>query len=240
MIKVAFADDVVADHEEAEISFLVATSVRNIPPWDLLESRIRVMEQKLTDGTLTIRDKTDPFIESWHTAYRSFGLNPNRTRPSVEALGRRVARDGRLPRINPAVDAYNLISLHHGLPTGAFDLDAIEGDIIIRRAGPGEPFVGIGGNDDPAREGEIVYADASRLLTRGWNYRDCDHTKVTPTSRAVIFMVERVSKEVPHEVLECALDELAELIANHAHVAARANLNRHHPIVVFPRTAPGT
>lgn len=240
MIRVAFADDIVADHEEAEISFLVATSVRNIPPWDLLESRIQEMEQNLAEGIFTIRDKKHPFIESWHTAYRSFGLNPNRMRPSVEALGRRVARHGRLPRINPAVDAYNLVSLHHGLPAGAFDLDAIEGDLVIRRAGPDEPFFGIGGSADSAHEGEIVYADASRLLTRGWNYRDCDHTKVTPTSRAVIFMVERVSKNIPHEALESALDELEGLIAGHAQVAARADLNRHNPIIVLPRTAPGT
>ncbi len=237
-MQVAFSEDVIADYEEAEVSFLIAASVDNASPWDFLEETIRVAEQELTAGAWEPRGGADPFIESWRVAYRSFGLNPHRTRPSVAALGRRVARDRGLPRINPAVAAYNLVSLRHGLPAGAFDLDAVEGDIVIRRAGPDEPFRGIGGGSELAREGEVVYADACRLLTRGWNYRDCDHTKVTPTSRTVLFMVERISRDVPHEALERALDELESLIANHAHVAARAWLNRQNPIIELPRTAP--
>lgn len=238
MTQIAFADDVLADYEEAEVNFIVATSVDNSSRWNLLDTAIRTIEQELTDGTWAPRYQDDPFIESWHTEYRSFGLNPNRTRPSVEALRRRAVRDRRLPRINPTVDAYNLISLRHGLPTGAFDLDAIDGDIIIRRACPDEPFRGIGGDDEIARKDEVVYADASRVLTRGWNYRDCDHTKVTSTTRTALFMVERVSRDVPHKALDNALDELTSLITGHAHVTARASLHRYNPITKLPSTAP--
>lgn len=238
MMWVAFSEDIIADYEEPEISFLMATSVDNASPWGALEKSIHVAEQELIDGTWEPQAGADPSIESWRVAYRSFGLNPNRTRPSVDALSRRVARDRKLPRINPVVDAYNLVSLRYGLPAGAFDLDVVDGDIVIRRAGPDEPFRGIGGDDELVRAGEIVYADACRLLTRGWNYRDCDHTKVTPTSRTVLFMVERVSRDVLHETLERALDELGSLIANHAHIAARACLNRRNPIIELPYTAP--
>jgi len=237
MTQVGVSEEVIAVYEEAEISFLLATSVNNDPPWRFLEEAIRVTEQELKDGSWEPRTGADPFIESWRVAYRSFGLNPNRTRPSIDALSRRAARDRRLLRINPAVDAYNLVSLRHGLPAGAFDLDAVEGDIVIRRAGYDEPFRGIGGSNELARDGEVVYADACRLLTRGWNYRDCDHTKVTTTSRTVLFMVERVSRDVPHEALKCALDELGSLIVNHAQVAVRACLNRQNPIVELPHTA---
>jgi hypothetical protein len=34
---------------------------------------------------------------SWHEAYRKFGTNPRRIRPSVDALHRRLASQGRLP-----------------------------------------------------------------------------------------------------------------------------------------------
>lgn len=67
-------------------------------------------------GTWHPADDTDPRIEAWHTAYRSFGTNPRRIRPSVDALGRRFAKKGTLPRINPAVDSYNAVSVRHGLP----------------------------------------------------------------------------------------------------------------------------
>lgn len=69
---------------------------------------------------------------AWHTAYRSFGTNPRRIRPSVDVLGRRMDKKGTLLRINPAVDSYNVVSVRHGLPAGAFDLDHVTGDVHIR------------------------------------------------------------------------------------------------------------
>lgn len=238
MTQIAFADDVLADYPEAEVSFIVATSLDNTSRWGLLEDTIEEIDRELAKDSWAPPNQDDPFIESWHAAYRSFGLNPKRTRPSVEALRRRVVRDRRLPRINSAVDTYNVISLRHELPAGAFDIDAVEGDIVIRRARAGEPFRGIGGDDDTTREGEIVYADARRILTRGWNYRDCDHTKVTLATRTALFMVERISRVVPCEALEDALDELKSLMRGHAQVTARTSLNRHHPKTVLPNTAP--
>ncbi len=236
MRQIAFAGDVLAKYAEAEISFLVATSVKNDSRWDLLEIAIGKAEQELRDGTWTLPDQNDPFIESWHAAYRSYGLNPNRTRPSVEALQRRVVRDRRLPRINPAVDAYNLVSLRQGLPAGAFDLDAVDGDIFIRRARSGEPFRGIGGDVEITLEGEVVYADTNRVLTRGWNYRDCDYTKVTSATQTVLFLVERVSSDVPHGALDNALDQLESLITGHAHVTARTSIDRNNPASILPST----
>src|SRR5690606_40691164 len=46
-------------------------------------------------------------IDAWKDAYRAFGAKPQRTRPSVDALTRRLP----LPEINLAVDAYNSISV---------------------------------------------------------------------------------------------------------------------------------
>jgi hypothetical protein len=62
-------------------------------------------------------------VEAWREAYRGFGVNPRRARPSVDALLRRAE----LPGINRVVDAYNAISVRHGLPIGGEDLDAYDG-----------------------------------------------------------------------------------------------------------------
>ena len=48
-------------------------------------------------------------VADWRAAYRAFGAKPQRTRPSVEALLRRL--DAGLPRIDRITDAYNAVSM---------------------------------------------------------------------------------------------------------------------------------
>jgi DNA/RNA-binding domain of Phe-tRNA-synthetase-like protein len=63
-------------------------------------------------------------------------------------VGRRLAKKGALPRINPAVDSYNAVSVRHGLPAAAFDLDHVTGEVVIRPAdgtGPSGTSGGQGG-----------------------------------------------------------------------------------------------
>src|SRR5438093_13412536 len=43
-----------------------------------------------------------PHIVAWHEAYRAFGSKPQRTRPSVDALLRRIPAG--LPEVNQVVD----------------------------------------------------------------------------------------------------------------------------------------
>ncbi len=77
------------------------------------------------------------------TLYKSFGTDPSRHRPSSEALLRRVLKGQSLYRINNAVDTCNLTSLHALLPIGMYDLDRIEGDVVLRTGRDGEEYEGI-------------------------------------------------------------------------------------------------
>jgi DNA/RNA-binding domain of Phe-tRNA-synthetase-like protein len=110
----------------------------------------------------------------------------------VAALRRRLARSGRLPRISAAVDCYNLVSVTHGVPAGAFDLDAVEGDITVRFAAGDEDFTPLGEPDvtEHPRPGEVIYTDAKSVLTRHWNHRDADRTKVTADGARIVFLLE--------------------------------------------------
>jgi DNA/RNA-binding domain of Phe-tRNA-synthetase-like protein len=75
--------------------------------------------------------------------YRLFGIDPTKTRPSSEALLRRVLKSKPLPRIISAVDLCNLLSLKFLLPIGLYDAGKITGDVELRRGNPGESFPGI-------------------------------------------------------------------------------------------------
>ncbi|MFC9428217.1 B3/4 domain-containing protein [Streptomyces sp. NPDC056987] len=202
----------------ALIALVTATGLRGREPWPRTAAALAELEQGLADGTWHPADETDPRIEAWHTAYRAFGTNPRRIRPSVDALGRRLAKKGALPRIGPAVDAYNAVSVRHALPAGAFDLDRVTGDIEIRHADGTESFTPLGEPDttETPKPGEVVYADTSGVLTRHWNHRDAHRTRVTEDSARVAFLLETVDADRDGDLLKAAAEELHGLLVPHS------------------------
>ncbi|MER5294793.1 phenylalanine--tRNA ligase beta subunit-related protein [Streptomyces pharetrae] len=199
------------------IALVTATGLNGREPWPATATALDDLEQRLADGSWQPADETDPRIEAWHTAYRSFGTNPRRVRPSVDALGRRMTKKGTLPRINPAVDSYNAVSVRHGLPAGAFDLDHVTGEVQIRHADGTEEFTPLGepGTVENPRPGEIVYADTTGVLTRHWNHRDAHRTRVTEDSTHVTFVLETLHAPRDGHLLRTAAEELRGLLLPH-------------------------
>ncbi|MFC5909134.1 B3/4 domain-containing protein [Streptacidiphilus monticola] len=212
-------DRVVADaFPDTLIAVVTASGLRGHEPWPQTGRALEELERQLAEGTWQPADETDPRIAAWHTAYRSWGTNPRRIRPSVDALGRRLAKRGSLPRINPAVDSYNAASVRNGLPAGAFDLDQVVGDIRIHRAVGTESFIPLGEPDTVERPapGEVVYTDNAGVLTRQWNHRDAHRTRVTEDSTQVAFVLETLHATRDGHFLKAAADELQELLVPHA------------------------
>ncbi|MDX2922753.1 MULTISPECIES: B3/4 domain-containing protein [Streptomyces] len=200
-------------------------------PWPRTAAAMEELERDLASGAWSPADESDPRIEAWHTAYRSFGTNPRRIRPSVDALGRRMAKKGTLPRISPAVDSYNAVSVRHGLPAGAFDLDHVTGDIGIRYAEGTETFTPLGEPDtvENPKPGEIIYADTTDVLTRHWNHRDAHRTRVTEGSTHVAFVLETLHATRDGHLLEAAAEELRGLLIPHAAATTVHHLTRKQP-----------
>ncbi|WP_416972708.1 B3/4 domain-containing protein [Streptomyces sp. 4F14] len=200
------------------VAVVTATGLRGHEEWPDTAAALAELERRLADGTWAPADETDPRIEAWHTAYRAFGTNPRRVRPSVDALGRRMAKKGTLPRINPAVDSYNAVSVRHGLPAGAFDLDRVTGDIEIRYADGTETFTPLGEPDvaETPKAGEVIYVDTTDVLTRHWNHRDAHRTRVTEDSTRVAFVLETLRAERDGHLVKLAAEELQGLLAGHA------------------------
>jgi DNA/RNA-binding domain of Phe-tRNA-synthetase-like protein len=118
------------------------------------------------------------------TMYKRVGLDPTKTRPSSEALLRRVRRGDELPRVNSLVDVVNWCSLESQLPFGLYDRDHISGDVTLRLGRPGEEYAGIR-KDVVHVAGRLTLADA--IGPFGNPTSDSVRTMVTPaTTRALV------------------------------------------------------
>ncbi|MEU7279646.1 phenylalanine--tRNA ligase beta subunit-related protein [Streptomyces sp. NPDC045431] len=212
-------DPEIADrYPDCRTAVVLALGVDNSRPWTRTESELAALETEVADGRRAMPGEDHPAIAAWHSLLRSFGTNPRRMRPSVDALGRRLAKSGRLPRISPLVDTCNLVSLRYTLPTGGYDLDHIRHGFTLRYARPGDVHIPLGQPDvrETPLPGEIVYADGGQVLTRHWNHRDADNTKVTEATVDAVLFLEGISPAIGPEVLERAQRELADRVAPYA------------------------
>lgn len=209
-----FIAEVFDRYPEANIGVLVAEDIEVVHSDTGLETvkaeALQAAEEKLGGESAT----RHPFIASWREMYRSFGTKPGDYRPSAEALIRRALKTGSLPTINTAVDAYNAVSVRHLIPVGGFDIDRVAGDIRLRFSSGGEEFTPLGSDKtEQTYVGEVVYADDERILTRRWNYRDCDETKITEGTLNAVLFVDG-PEGVPRSAVEEALLDLKRLLRN--------------------------
>ena len=203
---------IIEEYPDIHIGVLVGRGLDNkVPNGDLR----RLQKEALSTAQEQIGDQPPtkhPHIASWRELYRSFGSKPSDYRPSAEALIRRALKTGKLPRINNAVDLYNVVSVKHVIPMGGFDSDNVEGEIYLRRSDGGESFLPLGASEtEETYAGEIVYADDSRILTRRWNYRDADETKITEETVNLVMFID-ASPSIEVGKVEIALDELMSLL----------------------------
>ncbi len=83
-------------------------------------------------------------IKATRSAYKAYGKDPSRYRPSAEALLRRVLKGEELYRINNAVDLLNLVSVQTGFSIGGYDLSSIQGGVTLRIGEANQPYEAIG------------------------------------------------------------------------------------------------
>ncbi len=127
--------------------------------------------------------------------YRRTGEDPTKTRPSSEALLRRVLRGQPLPRVNSVVDLCNLCSLEFLLPIGLYDRDRVRGPVVVRLGRAGEGYESLGKGLFRA-EGRLVVCDVDGPFGSPTN--DSARTGVTEQTRnilAVVFAPARYGRE---------------------------------------------
>ena len=164
----------------------------------------------LAAAEAAVRTTPPAEVTSVRTMYKRVGLDPTKTRPSSEALLRRVRKGDTLPRINSMVDVCNWCSLEFQLPYGLYDASKIDGDVELRIGRAGESYAGIR-KDDVHVEGRIALADAVGPF--GNPTSDSARTMVTTaTTRAllVVFAPRDVDERRLTQVLDATSARMTE------------------------------
>lgn len=114
----------------------------------LLKGRLQLFQEQLffemEEKAVTEFDG----IKEWRALWKKFGADPNRYRPSMEAMYRRIAKQNYITPMHSAVDINNFFSMQYEIPLGIYDLDKIQGDIIISLGTEDSNYAGLNGRDN--------------------------------------------------------------------------------------------
>jgi DNA/RNA-binding domain of Phe-tRNA-synthetase-like protein len=144
------------------------------------------LDAPLAEAEAAVRINPPAETTAVRTMYKRLGLDPTKTRPSSEALLRRVRKGDTLPRINSMVDVCNWCSFEFQLPYGLYDAAQIQGDVTLRIGRDGESYPGIR-KDDVNVGGRIALVDAAGPF--GNPTSDSARTMVTPATTRGLLVV---------------------------------------------------
>lgn len=144
------------------------------------------MDAPLAAAEAAVRANPPAEVTAVRTMYKRVGIDPTKTRPSSEALLRRVRKGDSLPRINSMVDVCNWCSFEFQLPYGLYDADRIEGEVELRLGLEGESYPGIR-KDDVHVGGRITLADTRGPF--GNPTSDSARTMVTTSTHRALLVV---------------------------------------------------
>lgn len=212
-MQLVIAQELLIKFPDLRIGIITGQGLNNVGIHEDVEAIKRTAAETLRQNIAIETLTQHPYIAAWRETYRRFGSKPSDYRPTAEALLRRVLRGESISSISTIVDVYLAIEMEFYLPIGGYDLDHVEGDITLRFSPGDEPFLPIGAaTEEKTYTGEVVYADAKKILTRRWNYRDCDAAKITPDSHNIALFCEAPTSDVPTDHLMKCTEHLAEYL----------------------------
>ena len=192
MIQITLSEDILAACPDLHV-LAIACRVRNTESdlrlWDEI-----AQEEEMVRQTMKLEEvnKWLP-IRATRQAYKKLGKDPNRYRPSAEALRRRILRGLPLYRIDTLVDLINLVSIRSGYSIGGFDAMKIQGDRLVLGVGrEGEVYRGIG-RGDLNIAGLPVYRDDIGGI--GTPTSDEERTKIDMETTSLLMIINGYSGE---------------------------------------------
>lgn len=205
-------EDIIREKAPALTVALIEADIVNPATDDGLWNQIEIVAGRLKDSYEMEMVNKRPAIAATRTAYKAFGKEPNRYRPSAEALTRRAVKGLELYRTLAVIDLVNLVSLATGHSIGAFDADKIDGEVLTLGVGrEGEPYEAIG-RGQLNIQGLPVWRDQTGGV--GTPTSDNDRTKLSPGTKRLVMTVNMYSPDPSADETVGMLVELLEKYAS--------------------------
>lgn len=189
MIPVALSTEIADICPELHILIIACWIQNTESDVDLWEDITRIESSIRATSKIEDINKWPP-IQATRQAYKRLGKDPNRYRPSAEALRRRILRDLPLYRIDTLVDIINLVSIRSGYSIGGFDADKIVGSLTLGVGREGEVYHGIG-RGELNIAGLPVYRDEVGGI--GTPTSDEERTKIGMETRSLLMIINGYS-----------------------------------------------
>ncbi len=189
MINISISNEILTVCPEFAVSAIqckIKNSLYNAELWQEIND---FAEKFVAETPLNKINKLPNILETRET-YKKLGKDPNRYRPSAEALCRRIVRGIPLYQISTAVDLINLVSLKYGYSIGGFDADKIKGDLILGVGKADENFEAIG-RGQLNIEGLPVYRD--NIGGIGTPTSDEERTKISLETTNLLILINGYS-----------------------------------------------
>jgi len=172
------------------------------------EMEIEIQEFKANHSMEDINQR--PEIKATRKLYKTLGKDPNRYRPSAEALCRRIIRGIPVYQVSTLVDCINLVSIRSGFSIGGFDSDKINGDIVLGVGTGDDKFEAIGRGILNV-EGLPLYRDETGGI--GTPTSDHERTKITDNTTNLLMILNGYSGI---DGLQEAVDHATRLLTDYA------------------------
>lgn len=217
-MKIEISDEI-RQAAPAYMTLVMEADVVNAPTPEPLWQEIEEYGRQLRESTEMAQVNKRPGIASTRAAYKALGKDPNRYRPSTEAMSRRLVKGMELYRIDALVDLVNLLSLRSGYSIGGFDRDKISGDTLTLGVGrEGEPYEAIG-RGELNIAGLPVFRDEVGGV--GTPTSDNERTKMDMNTRRIVITIHQFAEDMPLDLTEQLARRLLTDYASATNITAR-------------------
>ena len=210
VMKIIFDPEILAAAPQLKV-IKIEASVKNPETTDSLWSELIADGERIKETFEMSMINKRPGIAATRSAYKALGKEPNRYRPSCEAMCRRLVKGMQLYRTLTIIDLINLLSIRSGYSIGGFDADKIDGDTLRLGAGrEGEPFEAIGRG--PLNIAHMpIYRD--NIGGIGTPTSDEQRTKLSPDTINLLMCINIYGEELS---VDDTINLAADLLSRHA------------------------
>ncbi|MGG3560147.1 phenylalanine--tRNA ligase beta subunit-related protein [Neobacillus rhizosphaerae] len=152
----------------------------------MLRGRLQLFQESIYFDLENTPVTEIPGIQEWRSIFKKNGKDPNRYRPSVEALYRRVQKQNYLSSVQSAIDINNFFSLQYQVPIGIYDQECLNGPVSIRFGGEGEKYVGLNGRLNSL---EHLIVSADEIGPFGSPFVDSDRAPVSIETKHALQLI---------------------------------------------------